>query len=172
MSTAKKMSQRVEFITPPNLIKAKVGSGGLNDEVIGRAQQVLEAHSEDFVPLAGNYLDQMMRAIEKAKKEKEIKNHVTAMDGILLPCVQLKANGAMFHYHLITRMADKFVHFMESVQRIDSETLEIAVAFHTTMHIVIASKIRKNGDSKGEILLQELESACSRYTDKYKDTLE
>ena len=169
---AKTQKSAVEFINPPNVIKAKVGAGGLSNDVISRAQQVIEVHTEDFMPLAKTYLDQMLSAIQSAQNKKEDQDVDVLFEGVLLPCVQLKANGAMFHYHIITRVADTFVNFIEKTRMLDSETLEIALAFHSTMHAMIAAKIRENGDPKGEVLLKELEGACVRYLGKHKDELE
>ena len=50
--------REAKFITPPNILKAKVGAGGLNEAIIERAQDVLENHTVDFGPLAEIYLKQ------------------------------------------------------------------------------------------------------------------
>ena len=171
MANKQKKKHNVQFIMPPNMMKAKVGSGGLSDAIINRAQQIIERHTEDFMPLAKTYLDQMMEAIKYAKENLETEDRKVLIDSLMMPSVQLKANGAMFHYHIVTRISDTFVNFVESTRRIDNEILEIGIAFHSTIHAVIAGKIRKNGDPKGEALLQELESACTRYLEKHKEQL-
>ncbi|PCJ96035.1 MAG: hypothetical protein COA45_11610 [Zetaproteobacteria bacterium] len=160
------------FIMPPNILKAKVGSGGLSAQVLKHAQKLLETHTEDFTPLADIYLSHMIKGIENAENIDEKDHTEELINTILLPCVQLKANGAMFHYQLITRIADRFVQFMEVVERLDSETLEIARAFHTTIKIVVAGKISGNGGSQGDRLVEELNNACMRYFEKHKDTLD
>lgn len=60
--------RNAEFIKPPNMIKAKVGSGGLNDAILDRAQKLLENTTVDFAPLAEIYLTSMMKGIVRAKK--------------------------------------------------------------------------------------------------------
>lgn len=160
------------FITPPNLIKGKVGSGGLSEQILRRAQKLLETHTADFAPLADIYLSRMMESIEKAENPDEEDSIEDLITAILLPCVQLKANGAMFHYQLITRIADRFVQFMEVVERLDKETIEIAKAYHSTIKIVVAGKIKGDGGKQGDALVDELNGACMRYFDKHRDTID
>ncbi len=163
--------RNAEFITPPNTLKAKVGSGGLSDQILDRAQELLEKHTIDFTPLAELYLDRMKTGIDDAKSLMKNNESEDLIAQILIPCVQLKANGAMFHYPLVTRVADRFVQFMEVVDHIDEETISIAEAFYTTIKIVVASKIKNNGGTQGEALVDELNNACKRYFDKHKDNI-
>ncbi|PCI56793.1 MAG: hypothetical protein COB36_00505 [Alphaproteobacteria bacterium] len=156
------------FITPPNIIKGKVGSGGLSEQVLKRAQKLLETHTSDFSPLADIYLSRMLEGIEKAENTNEEDVLEDLITAILLPCVQLKANGAMFHYQLVTRIADRFVQFMEVVECLDEETIEIAKAYHSTIKIVVAGKIKGDGGKQGDALVEELNRACMRYFEKHK----
>lgn len=164
--------REAKFITPPNILKAKVGSGGLNEAIIERAQDVLENHTVDFGPLAEIYLKQMKEGIDEAVKIGKQSTSEEDIGKILIPCVQLKANGSMFHYPLITRIADRFVQFMEVVERLDNETLDLANAFLTALKIVISGKIKSDGADQGNALVEELNSACMRYFEKHKQALQ
>jgi len=167
-----KPKRNAKFIKAPNLIKAKVGIGGLSDAIIDRAQKLLESQTEDFRPLGEIYLKQMKAGIDKATALGKPTDSEEMIALILFPCVQLKANGGMFNYPLVTRIAERFVQFMEVVDRLDNETLEIATAFYTTIKIVLASQIKGDGGEQGEALVNELNNACMRYFDKHKDNLQ
>ncbi len=163
-----KPRRNAELINVPNILKAKVGSGGLNDKILDRAQDLLESHSEDFVPLAEIYLSRMKEAINSAKSSTINADNLEEMiTDILVPCVQLKANGSMFNYPLVTRIAGKFAQFMEVVDTLDNQTLDIANAFHATIKIVVAGKIKGDGGKQGDALLNELNNACMRYFEKH-----
>ncbi len=169
-----KPKRDAEFITPPNMLKNKVGNGGLSDSILNRAQELLENNTEDFRPLADIYLQQMENGIKTARSasatnEKDIERLIA---GILYPCMQLKANGGMFHYPLVTNIAHIFVQFMEVVERLDEETLEIAQAFYTSVKIVVNGQIKGDGGIKGTALINELNSACERYFEKHKDNID
>ena len=133
-----------------------------------RAQDLLENHTVDFAPLAEIYINQMKEGIDEAAALGHKTSSEEAIGKILMPCVQLKANGTMFHYPLVTRIADRFVQFMEVIECLDEETLDISNAFLTAMNIVINGKIKTDGADHGEALVEELNGACMRYFDKHK----
>lgn len=172
-----KQVREASFIKPPNIIKTKIGSGGLSEELLDKAEELLQEHAKDFKPLAEIYLDRMKTGINTSIKNIEEKklasiNDEKIIEQILFPCVQLKANGGMFQFQLVTRIADRFVQFMEVVDRLDLETLEIANAFHATIKIVVNSDIKGDGGKQGEALVNELNNACMRYFNKHKDTVD
>lgn len=164
--------RNASFIKPPNIIKAKVGDGGLSESILERAQAVLEEHATDFAPLAEIYLNQMLDGINHAFSLKEPTADEEVIALILFPCVQLKANGAMFGYPLITQISQIFVQFMEVVERLDEETLEIAKAFNQTIKLVITAQIKTDGAEQGKALVNELNNACKRYFEKHKDNID
>lgn len=169
-----KPKRDAHFITPPNLIKDKIGDGGLSEAILNRAQDLLENNTEDFRPLAEMYLEQMANGIKAAEQvqganEKKTEELIVP---ILYPCMQLKANGGMFRYQLVTTIANIFVQFMEVVERLDAETLDIAQAFHTSIKIVIAGQIKGSGGPQGKALIDELSGACERYFEKHKDNID
>ncbi len=164
--------RKAEFIKPPNNLKKKVGSGGLSDNILNKAQALLEKNTIDFQPLAEMYLNSIMKGIDNAKNAPPDSDTEALIAQILYPAVQLKANGGMFHYNLVTKMADKFVQFMEVIEKPDIEALEIVLAFHTTIRAVILGKIKGDGGSHGEDLIRALDEACIRYFDKNPDNID
>ncbi len=166
-----KPKRKAEFIKPPNLIKAKVGSGGLADSILDRAEKLLEQNTVDFAPLAEIYLSRMMSGIERAENPKKDDDSEFLIAGIIYPCSQLKANGGMFHYPLITRIADRFVQFLEVIETTDEAVLEIARAFHSTIKAIIYAKIKGDGGDYGNELVEALNDACMRYFEKYQHNI-
>lgn len=158
MSTPTKKPAKI--ITPPNILRAKVGSGGLSDEILDKAQKLLEENAEDFAPLADIYLTRMLSGIDKAKGNP---NFDEALAYISYPCAQLKANGGMFHYSLITAIAQKLALFLKEIKIFNDDSIEIITAFHTAMRAVIMGKITGDGGEHGSALLKALDEACERY---------
>lgn len=163
--------RNAEYIKPSNLIKAKVGDGGLADTILDRAQKLLETNSVDFGPLAEIYLTRMKEGIQRAEKAKKDEDIEYLIAGILYPCAQLKANGGMFHYPLVTRIAGRFVQFMEVIDSVDPASLEIAEAFHTTIKAVVSAKVKGDGGQYGDELVDALNGACMRYFEKHQKDL-
>jgi hypothetical protein len=158
--------RKAEFIKPPNTLKAKVGSGGLNDNILDKAQLLLEHNSVDFLPLAELYLTSLSKGIEAAKYAKESDDAESIINGMLYPAMQLKANGGMFHYTLVTQIANRLVHFLEVIEKADMPAIEIVYAFHTTIRAVILGKITGDGGDHGNELFHALDEACMKYFEK------
>lgn len=154
--------RNVEFINPPNLLKQKVGSGGLSDDILEKAQALLENNTVDFLPLAEMYLNTMMKGINLAK-ESDGQDQEYVIASMLYPGMQLKANGGMFHYPLVTKIADKLIQFLEVIDEADIEAVEIVLAFHTTIRAVVLGKITGTGGKHGDELMKALDDACTRY---------
>jgi hypothetical protein len=159
--------RRAEFIRPPNVIKSKVGTGGLSEEILEKAQTLLEKNTVDFQPLAEMYLANLMKGIETAKAHEYDSDpeHVVSM--MLYPAVQLKANGGMFKYELVTKIADKLIQFLEVIRHADIEAVEIVLAFYTTLRAIITGRITGGGGRHGTELLKALNDACTRYFEKH-----
>jgi len=158
--------RKAEFFNPPNNLKLKVGFGGLTENILSKAQALLESNSQDFAPLAEMYLDSMMKGINQARTSSSELDKEKIIGSILFPGMQLKANGGMFHYELITRISDRFIQFMEVIDEIDADALEIILAFHTTIRAIILGRIKGNGGQRGEELMSALIDACQRYFEK------
>lgn len=158
--------RRAEFIRPPNTLKAKAGSGGLSEEILIKAQALLENNAVDFQPLAELYMTAMQRAIDTARDGLKNGNDEQLISGILYPAMQLKANGGMFHYSLITRFADRMIQFLEVIETLDHDVLDIIDAFHSTMRAIVMGKITGDGGRYGDELIEALNEACMRYFEK------
>lgn len=164
--------RKAEFITPPNLLKQKVGFGGLNDEILSRAQALLENHAMDFRPLGEMYLTSMANGISYARRVAQPSEDNEALIATMLyPAMQLKANGGMFHYPLITEIADKLIQFLEVIERPDQDALEIVQAFHTSLRAVLLGQVKGKGGKYGEDLKNALVDACFRYFERYPENL-
>lgn len=161
--------RNAEFFTPPNPLKLKVGSGGLSEDILNKAEALLQNNSMEFSPLAEMYLDAMMKGIEQARTPPEGLDNETIIAAILFPGMQLKANGSMFHYDLITQISDRFIQFMEVIDTVDNEALEIILAFHTTIRAVLLGRIKGDGGKRGDDLMNALIAACYRYFEKNPD---
>jgi hypothetical protein len=162
--------RKAEFIKPANVIKTKVGFGGLGDDVLAKAQKVLEENKVDFAPLAEMYLMTLNQALESARKIIETTDdHEMTIATMIYPSMQLKANGGMFHYPLVTTLADKVVQFLEVIVKIDRDVIDIIDAFMTTIRATLASQIHDLKHPQGQELLFALDSACRRYFSRHPE---
>lgn len=164
----RKPRRRAEFIRPPHPLKAKVGSGGLSEEIISKAQKLLESSAADFAPLANAHLDDLTKAMQIARENNDPANNEALIEGILYPAMQLKANGGLFNFPLVTRTAKGMVEFLEVIDILDTEAIEIVAGFHATIKAVIMGRISGDGGEKGRELVDTFDKACRWYFEKQK----
>lgn len=158
--------RKAEFINPPNYLKEKVGSGGLGENILAKAQALLENNTVDFMPLANMYLEGLMNGIEATKDSNPEDDQEYLISMMLYPAMQLKANGGMFHYQLVTSVADRLIQFLEVIPEPDIESVEIILAFHSTIRAIVQGKIKGDGGKHGDELLKALNTACMRYFER------
>ena len=158
--------RKAEFIKPPNLLKDKVGYGGLSDSILQKAQGLIENNKFDFRPEGEKILEAMLFAMTEARRPGE-RTPETIITGILFHAMLLKTNGGMFHYELVTKIADRLVQFLEVVDKLGEPELEIIEGFYTTLRAVFIAEIKGDGGSKGQQLYAALVDACMRYFEKY-----
>ncbi len=164
--------RKAEFIKPPNTLKQKVGSGGISDDILNKAQKLLEENTLDFEPLANMYLDSLMNGIEMAKGYSPADDIEQIIANMIYPSMQLKANGGMFRYSLVSKISDKLIQFLEVLDEPDIEAVEIVLAFHTTIAAVLHGKITGDGGENGAELLAALTDACMRYFERHPEAVQ
>ncbi|PZP53441.1 MAG: hypothetical protein DI586_11050 [Micavibrio aeruginosavorus] len=159
--------RQAKFITPPNALKQKIGSGGVSDDVISQAQGLLDNNKFDFKPDGEEILNNMLMAMTKARRETSLDNTEDHIVGIMFQAMLLKTNGGMFHYDIVTKIADKLVQFLEVIEQIREPELQIVEAYYTTLRAVFISEMKGPVDAKGQQLYAALVDACTRYFEKY-----
>lgn len=159
--------RQAKFITPPNALKQKVGSGGISDDVLSQAQGLLDNNKFNFKPDGEEILNNMLMAMTKARRDDDANNTEEHIVAIMFQAMLLKTNGGMFHYELITKVADKLVQFLEVIEKIDEQELQIVEAFYSTIRAIFLSEIKGTGGAQGQQLYAALVEACTRYFEKY-----
>jgi len=157
-------SAQPKFITPPNKLKAKVGGGGIAPERIKRAQKFISTNSVDFIPHATTFLNLVTEFAVEAKNSRENFDR----NKLANPIMQLKANGGMFQYTLISHVADTCLRFVEAIEDMNNDAYEVIQAHVNTISIIINNKMTGNGGAKGSALIKELEKSCYRYLEKHQ----
>ena len=160
--------RRAEFIFPANTLKAKAGSGGLDETLIDKAQKLIDTSRVDFMPIGQRYLSSLQEGIKTARGGRGQIDDEALIATMLYPAMQLKANGGMFRFPLITSMAARLVRFLEQLRLPDDDALEIVSAFADSLNAILmmgekAQEISQHGGD----LYQALDDACARYFVKY-----
>lgn len=148
----------VELITPPNTIKKKVGTGGIARETIKEAETRMQSKEKHFLPI----IEEHMKKITDALKDHQRKPEHTIKD-ISASINQLKSQGGMFNYQLVSDVSALLLGFLPRAKKIDGDILEILAAYQVTVRTIITRNLRGPKTAEGRALIDELENACDRY---------
>lgn len=153
--------RQAEFIMPPNKLKQKAGSGGLDESILQKAEESLQKNDVDFQPIAEEFLQQI-DAYLKEISEGTLTGE-PAIEAIIYPAMQLKAQGTMFHFPIATDIANILVNFLETVITMDEKVAEIILAHRRSLTAVLQGKMRDPADPKGAALKTALLETCTKY---------
>ena len=154
-------AKKARMIKASTMLQAKVGLGPLDPKVITRCQSIIDNNKIDFVPVAQECLTRLQAVIKKAQAGTIDKT--TAVEALTEPVMQLKAHASLFHYPLVGTLAGIMMGFLESINQLDKNVIEIVDAHHQTLKSIVNNKIEGTGGKQGEMLKAELYDACRRY---------
>ena len=158
-------SKQVKFIDPPNLLQQKVGKGGIDPLRLKRADEFIDENPVDFTNYATDIMGRLDIIFVDAQEGKV--SGKKAVDRITRPIMELKANGGMFKYTLVSEIAGIVLNFMENIDELDDDVYDIIRAHQNTLSIIIDNKLKGSGGREGRALAEELYGACRRYYKKH-----
>ncbi len=154
--------KKARTIKASRLLQAKVGVGPLVDEkLITRSQKLIDGNEVDFAPMAQEYLSLLQTAIDEAKKPG--RDDKIVLDELVNAVMQIKANATMFDYDLMGGLANVMLNFLETLEAIDNDVIDIVEAHQKTQQMVIGNKMKGGGGEFGRTVTAELKDACKRY---------
>ena len=159
--------RKAEFFTPPNVLKQKVGDGGITPELINQAEEQIQNNTQDFAPIAMVYFEILDKVSQEIKAGKLTGSD--AFEAVLYPLSQLKAQGALYNKPIISDLAAMLINFLEVIHHLDDAAVSIIMAHKMTLQAVISKKTSAEGETKQNKALQKaLREACIRYFQKNK----
>lgn len=162
------VEQEVRIYKASYLLQSRVGSGYPDENIISRCQKVMDENNFDFTPMAREYLDLLARLIEKGRLACSTEIQGKIIEEMTTIAMHLKANAAVFHYPLVSRLAVTMLWLLESIDTLDEDALDIAQAHYDSLQTLIDLGIRDNGHQQGRDFEAELKAACERFFRKRK----
>lgn len=155
------MASKSKIVKPDNTLKKKAGSGGFKESDLVKAQTMIETNEIDFRPLGQDLLAELDQALADIRSGK-VENS-KALDMIMYPMMQLKSQGGLFKFPLITQISHLMLDFLESITESDDDILEITGAYRRTIHAVLSLEIKGKDSNEGRQLCLALRDAFERY---------
>jgi hypothetical protein len=151
----------IHYIHPPNLLRNKVGKGGLPQDTIDDAQSIITETRIDIRPYLREQLNMFQQGINRA--DVETLDFYTKLNHILNPLAMLKAHASMFGYDLISEIAEIALEFTQHLRSLDPHVLHLLARHHETMQTILNNNIRGNGGEEGYKLALNLYAATQDY---------
>ena len=158
------------IIEVPNRLKDKAGTDNGRDVTLAikEAQMFMTNNDIDFKPMARRHLKEIdadFAVLQQAENDKEKKE---ALSRIIENIMQIKAHGGMFHYKIMSDIANVVLNFLETAKEFNAELYQIIEAHNNSIRIIISRNIKSDGGIQGKAIIEELQKATERYNRKYK----
>ncbi len=157
---------RTKYIDPPNVLREKIGYGGIDPLRLTRGEEYIDSNDMDFAPYALDVMERLNNIVAEAKSDK-VKGRA-AVDIVTQPIMELKANGGMFKYMLVSEIAGIVLNFLENIDELNDDVYEVIEAHQNTLNAIVSNKLEGSGGKEGRALALELYAACKRYYAKHE----
>lgn len=154
----------VEFITPINRLKMKVGSGDgpikIDPEAIKRAEKALESLADDFDDWLSENLQQLRDALTVVRAQggdTEDNRHA-----FYTATHDLKGLGSTLGYPLVSRISGSLSRLIESVDGPLAPHMQTITSHVNAITAVVAQSAQGNDDALGTQLAGELEDLVNK----------
>ncbi len=150
---AKDLPERADcqVISPPNMLRPKVGTGGLEENVLQRAEQTITKRESEFPELADTHLIKLRRALNDAQD-----GDAKAFHQVFQAALELKSSGGMFQFKAISRIAQNLCRFSGAADPGDPRVLPAMEEHYNAMRLILSAQMVGDGGTHGNTLVHEL----------------
>jgi len=158
----------MEIINPPNLLKAKVKTGGpgaVDAATLERAEAAVANLTDQYLDWVVQDLDRIGKAYEELESAGE-ESIPDKLEAVFQISHDIKGQGGSFGYDMMTSVGNQLCRLIEHADSANPKLIE-AIGVHVeTMKLVIAQQIKGNGGKVGEQMLFGLEQIFKKTTNQ------
>jgi len=154
--------QPIEVFMPPNILKAKVGSGGLDSSAVKRAEQAIEELKEEF---AVWIVEDVNRLVEM-RKAYESGTDGDALGNLYRASHDLKGQAATFDFPLISRVAASLCKLTDDAGHDVKLPMALIDAHVDAIAIIVRDGIKDPSNPTANVLAGELERQVGAFLGK------
>ncbi len=147
--------QPIELFMPPNILKAKVGSGapGLDLAAIKRAETAMDKRRGEFADWAATDVDKLMAARARFGKTPDAASRAA----LLRAAHDMKGQAATYDFPMIARVAGSLSKLIGEVPENKDLPLGLVDAHVSTIHVIYRDKLTDASNKMAMALSSELE---------------
>jgi len=158
---AKKPAAKAEFVKVPHTIRSKVSGGGpLSDEMLEKAENVIEEHGVDYVARAQAQIENLVQTVRTAREKVESRPEL--FEEIFQKSHDIRGTGSTFGYDLVTEIGTSLCNFVEGLEQHDDDAMEVVSAHVDALRAVIANGVKGDGGTIGRDIAEGLAQAVAQ----------
>lgn len=158
---AKKPAAKAEIVTVPHSIRSKVSGGGpLSDEMLEKAENVIEEHGADYVTRAQAQIESLIQTVRTAREKVESRPELFGK--IFQKSHDIRGMGSTFGYDLVTEIGASLCNFVEGLEQHDDDAMEVVGAHVDALRAVIANGVKGDGGAIGREIAEGLAQAVAQ----------
>jgi hypothetical protein len=148
-----------EFIDPPNFLKMKVGSGGIDKQAVKEAQNAIQVLGHKmYAQWADKDLGRMRAAFDELRQTNF--DDPAGVKLMLRICWDMKGLGGTFGFPLVTEITHYLSNYLEHCENSPDVSVSSAVVqpHIDALYVVLSQKISGDGGAIGRELVRGLET--------------
>ena len=148
--------QPIELFMPPNMLKAKLGGGGMTGidmAAIKRAEAAMENIKSEFASWAAQDVEKLMAARARFGKTQDAPSRAA----LLRAAHDMKGQAATFNYPMIARVAGSLSRLIGELPENRELPLPLVDAHVTAVHVIYRDKVMDESNKVALVLAGELE---------------
>jgi chemotaxis protein histidine kinase CheA len=156
-------SKPIELFMPPNMLKAKVGSGtpGLDLDAIARAEKAMDGLKGEFENWAAADVDRLMAAKARFAKTPDTAAHAA----LLRAAHDLKGQAATYDFPTIARVAGSLSKLLGELPDGRELPAGLVDAHVGAVHVIFRDKVKDTSNKMVQALTSELEKQVAAALD-------
>ena len=143
-------AQPIEIFMPPNILKAKMGSGGIDPAALARAEAAIEELKSEFPA----WMNSAAEALTKRHAEFIASKGEERRAALFRASHDIKGQAATFGYPLAGRVAASLCELLESELR----PAALVAAHVDAIRVIVRDSVQDENDPGALALVRELES--------------
>ncbi|HMI94957.1 MAG TPA: hypothetical protein VK479_00495 [Micropepsaceae bacterium] len=148
---------------PPNVLKAKMGNGGLDSSAVERAQQAIDDLKAEF---AGWLLSDVSRLVETGQAYAK-KRDLEALGDLYRAAHDLKGHGATFDFPLVARVACSLCALTDETSNGLPLPLDLIDAHINAINVIVRDDLKDPSNRIATELAKELEHQVAGFLKKH-----
>lgn len=147
-----------QIVNPPNALRKKVGTGGVDPSAVKKAEKVFDALRPEF---EANARDDVAKLAAASAALMANPHDIKRRQEVYAIAHELRGQGGSYGYPLVTKFGDQLCRYLDATDMLDARGLVIVKAAADAIAVVINSAVVGDGGETGRKLGEMLDKALA-----------